>query len=124
MVQPYVPSVDAVGETSLIYLGGGFSHAVARGPVLTPDAGVRDRLWERQRVSPVAARTDQLDVAGAVLDVVGDRFGPTAYARIDLVDDGSGPLVLEAELVEPALFLDGAPGSAEHLAAVLASLAG
>jgi len=34
MVQPYLPMVEDEGETSLLYLGGEFSHAVRRGPML------------------------------------------------------------------------------------------
>ena len=50
------------------------------------------------------------------------RFGPTVYARIDLVDDEEGcPRVLEAELVEPSLFLTAADGAARRLAVAVAS---
>ncbi|MEA2223260.1 MAG: hypothetical protein QOH83_1636, partial [Solirubrobacteraceae bacterium] len=39
------------------------------------------------------------------------------YARVDVLRDGDGePSVLELELIEPSLFLDYAPGSAQALA--------
>ena len=46
------------------------------------------------------------------------------YARVDVLRDADGqPAVLELELIEPSLFLDFAPGSAEALArAILARL--
>ena len=47
-------------------------------------------------------------------------YGPTAYARVDLVrlEDGS-PAVLELELLDPALFFEHHPEGARHFASVL-----
>jgi glutathione synthase/RimK-type ligase-like ATP-grasp enzyme len=117
MVQPYLPSVDAHGETALIFFGDRFSHAVAKAALLAPDVGTTYGLWERQVVAARTARPDQRTLAERALRIVHDRFGRTAYARVDLVDgDDTTPMVLEIELVEPALFLDHAPGAARHLA--------
>ena len=41
------------------------------------------------------------------------------YARVDLVGPEDAPLLIELELVEPELFLDLAPGSADRFAAAL-----
>ena len=42
MVQPYLRGVEDEGETSLVYLGGKFSHAMRKGAVLDgPDRGAR-----------------------------------------------------------------------------------
>lgn len=50
-----------------------------------------------------------------------ERMGPSAYARVELVDDDQGrPQLLELELVEPSLFLDTAAGLTQRLAAALA----
>lgn len=38
MVQPYLPGIDVDGETSMVFLGGTYSHAVRREPLLT-DSG-------------------------------------------------------------------------------------
>jgi glutathione synthase/RimK-type ligase-like ATP-grasp enzyme len=123
MVQPYVPAVDARGETALIFLGGRCSHAVAKRGLLEPDVGTIFGLWERQVISPATARADQRAVAERTLRAVHDRFGPTAYARVDLVDDDDGaPMVLELELIEPSLFLDRAPDAAERFAQALRRL--
>jgi hypothetical protein len=54
------------------------------------------------------------------LQFVAERFGPPLYARVDVLRGDSGePAVLELELIEPSLFLDFAPGSAEALARAL-----
>lgn len=99
---------------------GRFSHAVTKAGLLAADAGETDRLWEREVVTPGVATPAQRRIAEAVIAAVTARFGPTVYARIDLVGDEAGcPRVLEAELVEPSLFLAAADGAAQHLAAAL-----
>ena len=119
MAQPYLASVDEAGETAMLFLGGRFSHAVRKGPLLRRGEGVRqdrDSRGDLTRVTPTAA---QLDVAGSVLDAVGQLVpGSPAplYARIDLVQDAAGrPMVLETELTEPSLFLPQAPEAAASL---------
>ena len=42
--------------------------------------------------------------------------GPTEYARIDLVNTGGGPLIIEVELIEPFLFFDMFTETAEAFA--------
>jgi hypothetical protein len=113
LVQPYLAEVEA-GEVSLMFFGGAFSHAVRKVP-----AGGDFRVHAEyggsvEVVSPTGA---EQDVATAAL-----RAAPAAatYARIDLVTTGDGPLLMEAELIEPELFLPFDPGAAARFAGVLA----
>jgi hypothetical protein len=128
MVQPYLSSVDALGETAMLFIGGGFSHAVRKGPLLAPGEGVRQDRDSRGDLRPAEPTTAQRDVAQAVFDavpgIVGIEGSPL-YARIDLVQDADGrPVVLELELTEPSLFLPQAPAAAATLVrAVEAELA-
>lgn len=120
MIQPYQAAVDAVGETALVFIDGRYSHAAGKQALLQSDAGETERLWERQLVGPIEPRNHQRATAEAALDAVRRRVGPTAYARVDLVDDGDGrPLVLEVELIEPALFLPPDGAAAGRLARCL-----
>ena len=120
MVQPYLASVDDLGETAMLFIGGRFSHAVRKGPLLARGEGVRQDRDSRGDLGPAIATTAQRDVAQAVFDVVPDLVGGgehPLYARIDLVHDAGGrPVVLELELTEPSLFLPQAPGAAATLA--------
>lgn len=128
MVQPYVPSVDSEGETALVYLGGEFSHALRKGPILQgegvaplvdPVGGLpaAEAMYAGETITPREADSAQRAVADWVLLYVRERFGPLAYARIDLVTGPDGaPLLLEAELTEPSLYLEFAQGAAERLA--------
>jgi hypothetical protein len=123
MVQSYQPGIDTAGETALVFLGGRFSHAVTKSALLAADIGETPRLWEREVINPGVASAAQRQVADMVMAAVTARFGPAIYARIDLVDDADGhPQVLEAELVEPSLFLATADGSARRFAAALKAM--
>lgn len=119
LVQPFLPSVLDRGETNLVFIGGRFSHAVRKGARW---AGEPEQ--SRGLVEPTG---DELDVAEAVLAATRRLgHGTPAYARVDLAIGRCGrPLLMELELVEPQLFLDRAPGSAERLLdAALASIGG
>jgi hypothetical protein len=116
MVQPYLAGVDTVGETAMLFIGGGFSHAVRKGPLLRRGEGVRQDRDSRGDLRPVEPTAAQREVAQAVFDAVpGLVPGAPAplYARIDLVPDPTGrPVLLELELAEPSLFLPQAPTDA------------
>lgn len=120
MVQPYLDAVDGAGETSLIYLGGAFSHAVRKAGLLTgPDSGP-DRRFLADGGRPVgrtAVTAAQREVAARALAHVPGGPGRLLYARVDLIPgrDGS-PLLIELELTEPQLFFAHAPEAAERLA--------
>ncbi|MFD2091014.1 ATP-grasp domain-containing protein [Blastococcus deserti] len=119
MLQPYLASVDDEGETAMLFIGGRFSHAVRKGPLLARGEGVRqdrDSRGDLTRARPTAA---QREVAEAVFAAIGELVPGAAplYARIDLVHDDAGrPVVLELELTEPSLFLPQVPEAASSLA--------
>lgn len=114
VVQPYLARIESVGEISLVFLDGTFSHAVRKWPA-AGDFRVQARLggrWEAARPRPV-----ELDVALAALATL---EAPPLYARVDLLDDDAGaPVVGELELIEPELFLRSAPNSIDALAGAI-----
>jgi O-ureido-D-serine cyclo-ligase len=115
MLQPYLARVDAQGETAVLYLGGDFSHAIRKGPLLRRGAGLVEGLFAPEEIRPREAEPAELAVAAAAFSAI--PCDAPAYARIDLVRDAAGaPVVLELELTEPSLFLDHAPGTAERFA--------
>lgn len=109
MVQPYIASVDDEGETAVLSIGGTFSHAIRKGPLLLAGEGVRQDRDSREEISVRIPTTVQLAVAEAALAAVGPAMGATPdllYSRVDLVTGPDGePLVIELELTEPHLFL-------------------
>jgi O-ureido-D-serine cyclo-ligase len=115
MLQPYLARVDEQGETAALYLGGEFSHAIRKGPLLRRGAGLVEGLFAPEDIRPREAEPAELAVAAAAFAAI--PFEAPAYARIDLIrDDTNAPVVLELELTEPSLFLAHAPGAAERLA--------
>jgi hypothetical protein len=127
MVQPYLASVDTTGETAIVCLDGEPSHVLRKAAVLRPDevAPVRDDavgaaevMYDPNLVVAGEARQEEFDLAREVIEHVTERFAYVPlYARVDMVagPDGS-PVLMELEAVEPNLYLDQAPGSAERVA--------
>jgi len=115
MLQPYLGRVDEHGETALIYLGGEFSHAIRKGPLLRAGAALVEGLFAPEQITPRQPQPDELAVARQAYAAIGSSR--PVYARIDLIrgaDDA--PVVLELELTEPSLFFAHAPGSAQRFA--------
>jgi hypothetical protein len=127
MLQPYLASVDTVGETAIVCLDGEPSHVLRKSAVLRPDevAPVRDDvigaaevMYDPELVVAGEATEPEFELARRVIDHVAERFKYVPlYARVDMVPgpDGS-PILMELEAVEPNLYLDQAPGSAERVA--------
>jgi len=116
MVQPYLPQVDVLGETSVLCFEGEVSHAASKSALLQVGAGVRNDIDSRAFVTPAEPTRAQVDLAKAALAVVGQ---PLLYARVDLVPGPDGPLLLELELTEPSLFLRHAKGATARFAAAV-----
>ena len=123
LLQPYLPSVDAAGETALIFFDGEFSHAIRKGPLLKRNEGPTDQLFAPEDIVARKAGKDELQVAKAALAALPKLFGhkgPLAYARVDLIRDGDGaPRLLELELTEPSLFFLHDAQAADRFAATL-----
>ena len=123
MVQPYQEAVDAAGEGGLVFLGGHFSHAIRKGPLLRPEIEPQAHLWQFEEIGSLEPTAAQLETARAALGVAEQLLGPTTYARVDLVPLADGtPAVLELELLDPALFFEVRPEAATRFADVLSSL--
>lgn len=122
MVQPFLPGIAERGETALMYLGGAYSHAIHKGPML-PEAGIvrPDGLFQPESIRAREPTAGERAVADGVMAWVAERFGTLAYARVDVVPGpGGAPVVLECELSEPSLFLGACEGAADRLARSLA----
>jgi hypothetical protein len=108
MVQTYLEGVEVAGERALIFLGGEYSHAMRKLPF---SGGLVGGHLERARVAD-----DEIALGYQALATL-DRMPD--YARVDVVPSDAGPLLMELELVEPALYFEVVPEAAPRLAALI-----
>ena len=131
MIQPYLGSVDTVGEAALFFFAGDYSHAITKGPLLRLGAEPTRALFAPERIGARSASPAELDTARAVLGALGEVPAlrgtdlPPLYARVDLLlDDAGAPALLELEVCEPSLFLATATGAADRYVAAVFDLVG
>lgn len=129
LVQPFLRQVRGMGEWSFIYFAGGdgalvFSHAVLKRPA-SGDFRVQSQHGGTARaMQPPDALLSQATEAAATVARIAP--GPLLYARIDgVVSEGDHAppgtfLLMEAELIEPMLFMACADHAAERFAAAVA----
>jgi glutathione synthase/RimK-type ligase-like ATP-grasp enzyme len=115
MVQEFLEEVSTHGEWSLIFFAGQFSHAVIK----TPKAGdfrVQNDFGGSEKIA--SAPDSLIQAATRVIEAVEST---PLYARVDGVESGGQFLLMELELIEPALFLRLAEGAAERFADAIKS---
>jgi glutathione synthase/RimK-type ligase-like ATP-grasp enzyme len=99
LVQPYIPEIVAVGEYSLIFFNGVFSHAVLKSPA------VDDFRVQHYYGGTIQEITPDSKMLASAQVLVADFAKDSLYARVDgVVIDGVFHL-MELELIEPYLFL-------------------
>jgi glutathione synthase/RimK-type ligase-like ATP-grasp enzyme len=109
LVQPFLDEISD-GERSAIVIDGNLTHVVNKRPA----EGAFLVQRERGGTAILEAISDESRrFADAVVNALPER---PLYARVDFVITRRGPLLMEAELIEPELFLDLFPPSAGALA--------
>lgn len=109
VVQEFLPEI-AEGELSLVYFDGAFSHAIRKRP---PPGEFRSNSRygpTRTAETPLREVTDQ---GASCLRALPEM---PLYARVDGVVRGGELIVIEVEVLEPALFMEFDPPSAERFA--------
>ncbi|HST91716.1 MAG TPA: transporter [Brevundimonas sp.] len=112
MIQPYLPTIETEGETSLLFFGGRLSHIVNKRPV-PGEFRVQVQYGGGYAALPEPP-TGALELAERTLAAIGEDL---LYARIDMArgPDG-GWLLMEAELIEPDFYLGTAPAGGQRFA--------
>ena len=115
LVQPYMTTIESEGETSLLYFGGRFSHAVNKRPV-AGEFRIQEEFGGLYALLP-SPPAGAVALAEQVLAAVDE---PLLYARIDMVPDADGRwLLMEAELIEPDFYLGVDPAQGAGFARAL-----
>jgi glutathione synthase/RimK-type ligase-like ATP-grasp enzyme len=99
LVQAFLPEIETLGEHSLIFFDGEFSHAVLKKPA-DGDFRVQNEYGGSQ--TPVPAANWMLEQAAEALAMAPDQC---LYARVDVVAKDRRLIIMELELIEPLLFL-------------------
>ena len=112
MIQPYIPSIESVGETSLLFFGGKLSHVVNKRPV-TGEFRVQVQYGGGYVALPEPP-PGALALAEKTLAAIDEDL---LYARIDMAPGADGGwLLMEAELIEPDFYLGSAPEGGKRFA--------
>jgi glutathione synthase/RimK-type ligase-like ATP-grasp enzyme len=120
MVQPYLTGLEEAGETAAVYLGGGYSHAIRKGPILKSAVDLVGGLFAKEDIRPREIRPAERALADRVLSRVPGGPGKLLYARVDMAPGPSGePVLLEFEATEPSLFFAFSAGSADRMAGAI-----
>jgi len=114
LIQPFMPSIAASGEYSLILFAGEYSHAILKRPK-PGDFRVQPHLGGSE--APCRPPPDGIALARAALAAAP---APATYARVDMIEDEQGDLrIMELELIEPALWLNHAPDRGKAFGAAI-----
>ncbi|WP_133162253.1 ATP-grasp domain-containing protein [Hyphococcus luteus] len=113
LVQALVPEITTAGETSFIFAGRAFTHAVTKRP---KSGDIRCQADH----GGAAALADPPDWAVAEAHrLLAMVSGDPLYARIDAVTLDGEMRLMEVELIEPELFFTYSPDAAARLAGAL-----
>lgn len=112
MIQPYLPSIETEGETSLLVFGGRLSHVVNKRPV-NGDFRIQVQFGGQYVALPEAPE-GAWALAEATLAAIDEDL---LYARIDMARGADGGwLLMEAELIEPDFYLASAQDGGRNFA--------
>jgi glutathione synthase/RimK-type ligase-like ATP-grasp enzyme len=118
MVQQYMAAVDEHGETGMVFVGGTYSHAFRKEPILASTVEFEAGMFAREQVAATIPSPSER----ALGELVIAALPATAYARVDLLPTADGPVLHELEVIEPSLFLHLDPAAPSRAAAVFRSL--
>ncbi len=116
LVQPFSPNIQTEGETSLIFFGGEYSHAVQKVPTSGDFRVQAQHGGTSVQVEPTPEQRRLAEKTIAQLQY------PVAHARVDMIHWDNQPVLMELEAIEPDLFLRESPTAIEHYAASIKKL--
>ncbi len=110
ILQAFHPEIGGLGEITLLFVDGVFSHAIKRG---LPPGEWRANHQYGVSVAPVLAEPDLIAAARRYLDAAPQM---PFYARVDGIAGPDGLMLMELEAIEPYFYFELVPGSAERFA--------
>ena len=128
LVQPAIDAIQDNAEHGLLFFNAHHSHTIQKCAILKHGGGYLGGRYTED-IRPVAPTGDEVELGNRALKAIaaiaeargwGEDASTPLYARIDVVTPpGSHPLLLEAELFEPATFVDLADGALDRFVAAI-----
>ncbi len=98
LVQPYLKDIEALGEISMIFFSGKFSHAVLKKPK-EGDFRVQSQFGGAYTLTDPGQ-----ELISTALDILHKAGGSLLYARVDGILINGDFFLMELELIEPDLY--------------------
>lgn len=103
LAQDFMPSISD-GERSLVFLGFEYQHAVLKKPSASNPQEFRCNESLGGTVAVYEPEAEEVSFARQVLEAYESLNCPIHYSRIDLLQTPDGPVLLEAELINPSIY--------------------
>jgi len=103
IAQEYLPSIRD-GERSLVYLGNQFQHAVIKKPPLSNPSEFRCNMTLGGTVEVYEPTESELRFSQRVIDTYASMGYEVHFSRVDIVAGSDGPVLIEAELLNPSIY--------------------
>lgn len=113
MVQPFVSAVTEEGEYSLFYFNGEYSHAILKTP---KEEDFRVQEEHGGRLKLITPEAKLITSAEQCMLGIKQTHEMPLYARLDLIRFNDEFVLMEAEMIEPSLYFNMDPDSAERFA--------
>jgi glutathione synthase/RimK-type ligase-like ATP-grasp enzyme len=114
LVQPFAEEIVSVGEWSIVFFEGEYSHAVLKTPA-AGDFRVQEELGGR-----FAARDPPSAIVEGARRALAQAGAPPLYARVDGIERDGAFVLMELEINEPFLYIGSAAGAAKRFADAIA----
>lgn len=108
LLQEFRPEIKELGETSIIFFNGIFSHAINKKPT---EGDFRVQIQYGGKYTLLEPNIELINQAKQVLEQIPQKL---LYARIDGIVKENQLHLMEIELIEPDLYFDIAKGSRER----------
>jgi glutathione synthase/RimK-type ligase-like ATP-grasp enzyme len=101
--QEFMPSIRD-GERSLVFLGHEYQHAVIKHPSAKNTTEFRCNESLGGTVAIYEPTNKEIDFCQNVLKTYEDLGYPVHFSRVDVIGSSAGPVLLEAELLNPSIY--------------------
>ena len=116
LIQPFMPEIQEMGEISILFFRGQYSHAVLKKPKKD------DFRIQSQFGGQYQSFTPESSIIKTAENIVKTFGGELLYARVDGILKEGKFLLMEIELIEPDLYFDYAPEAKKNYLKALESM--